>query len=111
MCRDASHWRANRSRSTPRLRRLLVVPPPHCREAGRAIFRQRIGLAEAVPPRSADLPVGPLRHDVMAPYQNTVEGPRGRHQLLAALGEDDPLDQAIHCWALDADIVLRAELI
>ena len=47
----------------------------------------------------------------MVPDENAIERPRGRHEPGAVLGEDDPLDQGVHCRVLDADIILRADLI
>ena len=42
---------------------------------GAAIFRQRLGVAEAVPARVAREAVGELRHDVEIPQQHAVERP------------------------------------
>ena len=43
------------------------VPPPEGRECRHAVFRQRIGTAEAVPARGPQLAIGPLRNDVLIP--------------------------------------------
>ena len=79
-----------RPRSRSRLRRLRGVPPPHRRERPAAVFRHRIGMAEAVPARGAHFAVGPLRHDVVIPQQHAIERLGGGDEIGAALGEDRP---------------------
>src|SRR5215510_12605574 len=113
---ESGHWpRESASRrvgcrllTVPGLGGPFGIPPPDGWKCRATILGQRIGPAEAVPARRPYLVVGKLRHNVVVPQQDTVERPRGRHQLGAALGVDHALDQGIDRGILDAGVVARA---
>src|SRR5262249_12922870 len=84
----------------------LLVVPPDFRE-GVGVLRQRLRSVEAVPARGARVVDRPARHHVMMPQQHAVERLGGRYQLVAILGEDQPLDQRVDAWILDAPVVAR----
>ena len=75
--------RAALSKSLPgsSLGGLVRIPPPQVRERCHAVFRQWIGVAEAVPARGAQLAVRPLRHDVMVRQQDAIERPGGGDEI------------------------------
>src|SRR6516225_9854281 len=99
---------ANPSLTRARLGRLRLIPPPDGREIGKAVFRHRIGMAEAVPARGALHVEGEERHQVVVPQQHAVERVGGSDELVPVLGKDHLVDQRIDRGILDADIVLRA---
>ena len=96
--RHASHWRV------PVLAALSASHHQTVGKPAAAVFRQRIGPAEAIPARGAALVVGELRHDVVVPQQHAVERLGRGDELGAILGEDHPLDQRIDRRILDADV-------
>jgi hypothetical protein len=74
-----------------------------------AVFRQRIGTAEAVPARVADLAVGECAARTRSSsQQHAVQRLGGGDQIGAVLGEDDALDQASTAVVLDAGEIVRA---
>src|ERR1035437_9806531 len=90
---------------------LVGIEPPQRRQTGTAVFRQRLGMAEAIPARVARKAISELRHDVEIPQQHAIERPRGGLQVRTILGEDHLLDQPIHSRIPDADGVSRTGLI
>src|ERR1700722_8095113 len=90
------------SRASTRLGGFFGVPPPQARESRNTIFRQRIGMAEAVPARIALKSVGELRNDVAVPQQHPVHRLATRGELGVVLGVNDAIDQGIDRGILDA---------
>ena len=103
--RESSAMRMLPSRALADPRRLFSVVPPQRRKPGEAIFRQRLGMAEAIPAGIAREAVGELRHDVEIPQQHAVERLGRGDQLVPVLGEDDLLDQGIDRGILDAAVL------
>src|SRR5262245_55114939 len=93
------------SRSLRRLRRLVLVPPPHRRKCGSTIFWHDFGMTESIPPRRTNVRISPLRHHIEVPQQHPVEGRGSRNELGTVLGEDDSFDQLIDGWILYTDEV------
>src|SRR5436190_28689 len=86
---------------------LVGIPPPQGREAGCAVFGQRLRTAEAIPACVAVIAEGKLRNAVEVPEQHAVHRLAGGHLLAAVLGEDYALDQGIDRGVLDAADIAR----
>src|SRR5689334_24728813 len=78
-----------RTISLARLCGFLGVPPPDSGKSCSAVFRHRIGMAEAIPSRCSHFVIVPLRNDVVVPQQNAIERSGSRLEIGALLGEDN----------------------